>query len=53
MVLFPAPCFSSTPLFTITEAISGTDMYYDPIMNRIYSDKSIYYDDLSDDLSDE
>lgn len=39
--------------FEITEAISGTDMYYDPIMNRIYSDKSIYYDDLSDDLSDE
>lgn len=39
--------------FEITEAISGTDMYYDPIMNRIYSDKSIYYDELSDELADE
>ena len=37
----------------ITEAISGTDMYYDPIMGRIYSDKSIYYDELSDEPDDE
>lgn len=39
--------------FEITEAISGTDMYYDPIMGRIYSDKNVYYDELSDEPDDE
>lgn len=34
--------------YVVTDAVSGTGMYYDRIMNKIYSSKSIYYSDLDD-----
>lgn len=34
--------------YDVTGAVSGTGMYYDSIMNKIYSSKSLYYSDLDD-----
>lgn len=34
--------------YDVTRAVSGTGMYYDNIMNKIYSSKSLYYSDLDD-----
>lgn len=34
--------------YDITEAISGTDFYYDSIMDKFYKNKSYYYNELDD-----
>ena len=34
--------------YDVTNAVSGTEMYCDSIMNKIYSNKALYYSDLDD-----
>ena len=34
--------------YDVTSAVLGTEMYYDGIMNKIYSNKALYYSDLDD-----
>ena len=34
--------------YDVTSAVTGTQMYYDSIMNKIYSSKNQYYSDLDD-----
>ena len=34
--------------YDVIAAVAGTEMYYDSIMNKIYSSKALYYADLDD-----
>ena len=34
--------------YEVMEAISNTDFYYDRIMDKLYKNKSIYYEEFDD-----
>ena len=34
--------------YEVTGAVRDSELYYDPIMDRIYRDKSLYYADLDE-----